>query len=277
MDLSPGLGSFYVQKLPKNETENGLSQGVLIVWDNNLKIGKAMVLNFKNGKIDTSMYATSEAQRANQIKGFIDMYGNRPNDNIMSRPVVSMANEKWINEEQFNMLKQGAGDDYNAISYLKSLDEVTKEELLKSIEAKSNSNSNSDGNTNSNSKSNTNANSKFNGNSNSKSNANSNSNSNANSNSNSNPNNPVSQVSSSSSYSGSVGTSGDVATNAPANDESAQDAKANSKNSPSNSKSYEVSKSIPAKSADSNSLIYALIGVLAIGVVLGLGYMKRKN
>ena len=277
LDLSPGLGSFYVQKLPKNETENGLSQGVLIVWDNNLKIGKAMVLNFKNGKIDTSMYATSEAQRANQIKGFIDMYSDRPNDNIMSRPVVSMANEKWIDEEQFNMLKQGAGDDYNAISYLKSLDEVTKEELLKSIEAKSNSNSNSDGNTNSNSKSNTNANSKFNGNSNSKSNANSNSNSNANSNSNSNPNNPVSQVSSSSSYSGSVGTSGDVATNAPANDESAQDTKADSKNSPSNSKSYEVSKSIPAKSADSNSLIYALIGVLAIGVVLGLGYMKRKN
>ena len=68
-----------------------------------------------------------------------------------------------------------------------------------------------------------------------------------------------------------------MATSTPASDDSAQNAESDSKNSPSDSKSYEVSKSIPTKSVDSNSLIYALIGVLAIGIVLGLGYMKRKN
>ena len=46
--------------------------------------------------------------------------------------------------------------------------------------------------------------------------------------------------------------------------------------SDSKSKSYEVSKSIETQSADSNNLLYALIGILAIGIVLGLGYMRRK-
>ncbi|MGN0176353.1 MAG: FmdE family protein [Methanobrevibacter sp.] len=250
LDLSPGLGTFLVQKLPSNETQNGLSQGILIVWDDNLKIGRAMVVDFKNGQIDTSKYATSEAKRANTIKGFIDMYSNRPNADIISRPTVKMNFEKWITEEQFNMLKQGAGDNHNPISYLKSLDNVTKEDLLKARENNSNSN---------------NPNSNVNGD-----HTNSNYTSNSNSKS-SNSNNPVSQSTSSSSYSTSIGTSGAVATNAPSETD------VDSNDGPSDAKSYEVSKTPAVKTADSNSLIYALIGVLVIGIILGLGYMKRKD
>ena len=277
LDLSPGLGTFYVQKLPKNETGNGKSQGVLVVWDDNLKVGKAMVVNYTNGKIDTSRYATSEAQRANQIKGFIDMYGNRPNADIKSRPVIVMDSEKWIDEEQFNMLKAGAGDDYNSISYLRSLESVTKEDILKANaeKQKANSNQNDNGNSNNNGNSNSNAHTKTNSNGKAKPSTSSNSNSNDGSVDDA----PV-QTADSPSYTSSVGTSGEVATSAPtpaaADAATTQDAKSkDSKSKPSDSKSYEVQKTPATKSADSNSLIYALIGVLAIGAVLGFGYMKR--
>ena len=40
----------------------------------------------------------------------------------------------------------------------------------------------------------------------------------------------------------------------------------------SNGKSYEVSKTPATKSIDSNSLIYALVGVLAIGILISLDF-----
>jgi hypothetical protein len=270
LDLSPGLGSYYVQKLPSNETvseyvDGGTQEGIIVVWDDNLKVGRASIVSFKWATIDNSMYSTSEAKRAAQIKAYIDMYAGTENPNIKALPVVSTDCEKWINEEQYNMLKQGSGDDYNAITYLKSLDNVTKEDLLKSMEDTSKSNSNGKSNNN--------------GNSNSNANSNSNSNANSNSNSNSNSNNPETQTTYRPSYTGSVGTSGDVATESPVTDDAAQDDSSDNKkdDSKGSSKSYEVSKSPATKSADSNSLIYALIGVVAIGAVLGFGYMRRDK
>ena len=167
LDLSPGLGTYYVQKIPTNETvspyiDGGTYQGVLVVWDDNLKVGKASTVSFKWATIDNSMYGTSEAARANQIRAYINMYDGVVNEYVKDLPVVSTDDERWINEDQYNMLKQGAGENFNAISYLKSLDEsVTKEDVIKANQANSNgnsdSNSNSSSNTNTNTNSNTNA------------------------------------------------------------------------------------------------------------------------
>lgn len=194
------------------------------------------------------------------------MYAGVDDPHIKSMPVVSTDDERWITEEQFNILRQGAGEDFNAITYLKSLDDVSKEDLLKAI-AEKNANGNSNENsTNSNSNSNTNSNS------------NSNANSNSNSNSNSNANAPAYRSTSAVSSSRSVGTSGSTLASAVTADESADDAQSeDSKASPSKAKSYEVSKTPATKSADSNSLIYAVVGVLAIGAVLGFGFMRRRK
>lgn len=272
LDLSPGLGNYYVQKLPKNETvseyvDGGTQEGVIVVWDDNLKVGRASVVSFKWATIDTSMYGTSEGARAAQIKAYIDMYANVENPNIKAMPIVSTDSEKWINEEQFNMLKQGAGDDFNAITYLKSLDNVTKEDLLKAMENSTNDGSNSNSGSKSNSGSNANSNGGANANS-----ANTNANTNANSNS---PSNSVSSTPSHrSSSSASLGTSGAIATAAPSEDAESEDASADS---PSEASSYEVSKTPATKSADSNALVYALVGVLAIGILLGLGFVRRNK
>ena len=272
LDLSPGLGNYYVQKLPKNETvseyvDGGTQEGVIVVWDDNLKVGRASVVSFKWATIDTSMYGTSEGARAAQIKAYIDMYADVENPNIKAMPIVSTDSEKWINEEQFNMLKQGAGDDFNAITYLKSLDNVTKEDLLKAMENSTNDGSNSNSGSKSNSGSNANSNGGANTNS-----ANTNANTNANSNS---PSNSVSSTPSHrSSSSASLGTSGAIATSAPSEDAESEDASADS---PSEASSYEVSKTPATKSADSNALVYALVGVLAIGILLGLGFVRRNK
>ncbi|SFL60608.1 Protein containing a metal-binding domain shared with formylmethanofuran dehydrogenase subunit E [Methanobrevibacter olleyae] len=286
LGISPGMGTFLVKKLPKNETvseyvDGGTYQGVLVVWDDNLKVGKATILSFKWGNIDTSMYGTSEAKRATQIEAYIDLYNGVNNPNIKASPVVSTDCEKWITEEQFNMLKTGVGDE-NVIRYIQGLDNVTKEDLLKAmenntnIENSSNSDSKSKGtstNNNSNFNSNSNTNSNSNSNSNSNTNSNSNSNSNSNTNSNSNSNGVVSTPSHKPSHYTSVGTFGAVATASPNEDGLSEDT---NPDNPSDASSYEVSKTSATKSADSNALIYAIIGVLAIGILLGLGYIRRK-
>lgn len=266
LDLSPGLGSYYVQKLPSNETvseyvDGGTQEGVIVVWDDNLKVGRAAIVSFKWATIDNSMYGTSEAKRAAQIKAYIDIYADNENPNIKDLPVVSTDSEKWINEEQFNMLKQGAGDDFNAITYLKSLEDVTKEDLLKSMENGTNS-----GDT-------TNTDSNDNGTS---TNSNSNSNSNSNTNSNSGSNIVSPSPSQKSSRSAGVGTSGALAVAAPTENVASEEAEDASESSDDVS-SYEVSKTPATKSADSNALVYALVGVLAIGALLGLGYVKRNK
>jgi len=265
LGISPGMGTFLVKKLPNNETVSeyiagGTYQGVLVVWDNNLKVGKVSILSFKWGDIDTSMYSTSEAKRAAQIEAYIDLYNGVNNPNIKSGPIVSTDCEKWINEEQFNKLKQGADD--SVIRYVKGLNNVTKEDLLKSI-ADNNKDKTKNNTKDNTKKSNTTSNAKSDG---SRSNSNGHSKS-------------TDARSSNPSQSRYYGHANAATSKEPVNvgdsSQPLEDSEAD-QSSDSKSKSYEVSKSIETQSADSNNLLYALIGILAIGIVLGLGYMRRK-
>jgi len=257
LDLSPGLGNFYVQKLPSSEVKSeyvdgGTYQGVFVVWDDNLKIGKASILSFKWGDIDTSMYKTSEAKRATQIQAYIDLYAGTDNPNIKAAPVVSTDCEKWITEEQFDLLKQGSGD-LNAISYVKGLEDLSKEDVLKSInDNKDSGNANGDSNGGTNS-------GKIQSNSTSKTNS---------QNSKSNPTNNPSQGSPN------VGTSNtQLSSQSTATDEASEDS---ADDSASDSSAYEISKKPTTKEIDFNSIILAVAAVLILGGIFGYGYIKRK-
>lgn len=135
LGVSPGMGTFIVQKLPNSEVESeyvdgATDEGALVIWDNELNIGRVVIISFKWPTVDTSMYSTSEAKRATQIQAFIDMYKGNPNDKVVEDLVVEANEERWINAEQFNTLKAGSGD-LNTMSYIKSLPKLTKEDLLK--------------------------------------------------------------------------------------------------------------------------------------------------
>ena len=265
LDLSPGLGTYLVQKLPTNETKGegdgtGDNQGVLIVWDDQLKVGKAVVLSTTMASVNTSKYATSEASRAAMIRANIDLYNGRENPELIAAPNPGAHFEKNITEEQFNALKQGTASGLNPIAFLKSLPDVSKEDLLKAMQSSNNTNDNSNSD-NTNDGTNTNTNDGTNSNSGSNAIG-----ANTNSNHNSNPNVR--------SRSAGVGTNGAIATAAPAEDTPAEDADADS---PSEDAAYEVSKTPSTKSTDSNALAYAVVGVLAIGALLGLGYVRRNK
>ena len=255
LGLSPGLGNYFVQKLPFEEndqttTTTGL-QGVFVIWDSNLNIGKAFILNYTQGKIDTSMYSTSDAKRYNQIQSYIDLYNGEDHPYVLSEPKILASCEKWITEEQFNTLKQG-GDDFNIISYMKNLEDVSKEDLLKQLDDKNSEDANG-------------------GNSNDETNSgnvisNSTSNSNSEPQQSSNTNRP------------SQGATNVGFSSVPISSQSSvsEDNAGDSADDSSEGKAYEINKPV-SKSASNNNLIYAIIGVLIVGVLFGVGYMKRKN
>ena len=255
LDVSPGLGNYLVQKLTSDEYKGADDldeEGILIIWDSANNIGQAVSISYKWPSPDLSAYATSESKRAAQIQAFIDLYNGNENPILTENyHTVAHGDSRWITQEQYQTIISGG--EGSSLKYLRSLDDVSKEDLLKAIEeSKANAESNN-------------------------TNTNTNSNTKTNSNSNSNVPSSSSNIGSNTaqrSYS-SVGTS----SNNRVNDVSdASDESDNSDGSPSDSgKSYEVTKQPVTKSASNNNLIYAVVGVLIIGVLFGVGYMRRKN
>lgn len=263
LGISPGMGDYIVQKLPNKDVnsqyvDGATDEGALIIWDNKLNIGRVVIISFKWPVVDTSMYSTSEAKRAAQIQAFIDLYKGLSNDNVKENLVVKASEERWINAEQFAQLKAGSGE-LNTMSYIKSLDpSVTKEDLIKAMEeqkpATSSNNTNSDSNTNANTAESTDYHSKRGSNA---------------------------------GYSGeslnvgtsSVGLSGDSSYAENSLDADSYDGSEISEDSSNkdDSKSYDISKKSPKKSVSSNNLVYAIILVLVIGVLLGVGYIKTRK
>ena len=191
------------------------------------------------------MYQTSEAKRAAQIKAYIDLYAGVDNPNLRDGPVVSTDCEKWITEDQFNLLKQGS-EDLNAISYLKSLPNVTKEEAIKASNANGNS-----GNENGNSNSGTNS-------GNAQSNSTSNSNS-QNSQQNTNPVNNNPSKGSPNVGSSSVALASQAATAA---DDASEDS---ADESDEGGDAYEITEKPATKEINTNTIILAIAAVLIVG------------
>lgn len=250
LGVSPGMGTYFVQKLPNSDVtstyvDGATDEGALVIWDNNLNIGRVVIVSFKWPTIDTSMYATSEAKRAAQIQAFIDLYKGINNPNVLENFVVKTSEEKWITAEQFNLLKSGSGE-LNTMSYIKSLDgSVTKEDLLKQLEKNNNSNTNT----------------------------------NANNNTNSNSNSNVNEISHSSASSAGVYNNRNIPQSSNSNvgdsnnslDPSSADLGSD------NGKSYEVSKKSPAKSINPDYMPYVVIVILIVGILVGVGYMKHRK
>lgn len=272
LGISPGMGTFIVQKLPESETassyvEGGTDEGVLVVWDDEKKIGKASIITFKWPVVDTSMYSTSEAKRATQIQAFIDLNKGNANDKVLEKPIVKASEERFINEEQFNMLKSGSGD-LNTMTFIKNLPKLTEEEVLSQIANQQNNtetqtqNDNTNTNTNTNTNNNNNANN-YNGQS-SSSNRHRNT---------ATPSNGANSVA--------VGTT--VATTqtlSAENNENSEESKDDSAESPEagSGKAYEISQNPAPTSNNSMNILYFAGSILVLGGLAGYGFIRfRKN
>lgn len=266
LDISPGLGNYMDQRLTASDVEseylNGATEeGVLVIWDKELNIGKAVIMNFKWATIDTSSGVTSEAKRALQIQAFIDMYKGIQNPNIKEGNTILSTESRYITQDQFDMLKSGSGNQANALSYIKSLPNLSKEEVLKSI--------NQSNPTNPTNPTNPNTNNNHNGT------VWTNNGGSASSASSGYSNGQLSSgLNSYNSIGSSVSTPSSVGATYDANSAGAGAA------SSSNGKAYEVSQSGSSSSSgiNSNNFVYAVILVLIIGAFAGFGFIRaRKN
>ena len=263
LGLSPGLGNYFVQKLTSDEYkgENDLDEeGILIIWDSANNIGQAVSISYQWPSPDLSAYATSESKRAAQIQAFLDLYNGRDNPILTENyHTIAHGDSRWITQEQLQTLTSGGDEKGSSLQFLRSLKDISKEDLLKQIAESKNQ-----GNTESNS---------------TNTNTNSNSNANTNTNSNSNANTPAvpSRTTTTQSSSSSVGVSNtpvSTSTSTPASQDSSSDNPSDA--SSDKPKSYEVNKKDVAKSSD-NNLAYAVIGALVIGALFGLGYMRTRK
>lgn len=253
LDLSPGLGNYMVQKLTSDEYKgkNDLDEeGILIIWDSANNIGQAVSISYQWPSPNLKDYATSESKRAAQIQAFLDLYNGRENPLLTENyHTIAHGDSRWITQEQLQTITSGGNGNSSSLMYLRSLDDkVTRDDLLKQNAENNNGQSSSTESNNTNTNTNTN--------------------SNAEQNSGSNPSSSSSNTRTQRASS-SVGTS-----NTPVS--SASESSDDSSSPSNNKKAYEINKKSVNKSG-SNNLVYAIIGVLIVGVLVGVGYMKRKE
>lgn len=283
LGISPGMGTFIVQKLPDSETESsyvegGTDEGVLVVWDDEKKVGKAAIITFKWPVVDTSMYSTSEAKRATQIQAFIDLNKGNYNEKVLEQPVVKASEERFINEEQFNLLKSGSGD-LNTMTFIKNLPKLTEEEVMAQNAANQNT---TDDNTNS--QNNTDTNNNQNTNTNTNTNTNPNTNNNNNNYQPSNSNRYTRPAASTSPNTVAVGTTVEATaalaenTQTSDNTEDTQESpEASESPEPNSGKAYEVSQNTPTNN-NSMNILYFAGSLILVGGLAGYGFLRfRKN
>ena len=254
LDVSPGLGNYLVQKLTSDEYKGADDldeEGILIIWDSANNIGQAVSISYKWPSPDLSGYATSESKRAAQIKAFIDLYNGNPNPILTENyHTVAHGDSRWITQDQYQTILSGG--EGSSLKYLRGLDDISKEDLLKSMQNDNQQESNG-------------------------TNTNTNTNTNTESNSNVPSSSSIGSNNVQRSYS-SVGTSSNTRSNNVLDTTASDDSSSDSPSESGESKSYEVSKKPVSKSSsNNNSLIYSIVAVLIIGALFGVGYMRRKK
>lgn len=291
LGISPGLGNYMDQKLVASDVESdyvdgATEEGVLVVWDDELKVGKAVIMNFKWATIDTSDYVTSDAKRAAQIQAYVDLYKGKINPNLKEGVTIEGTETRWITEDEYNMLKSGSGDELNAISFIQSIDNRTKDDAIRMSNANNNQSSDN-GNTNTNTddnNTNTNNNNQQNNNQQNSNNNQNTNNQNTNNNRQTNTNSYSSPRSSSSSSPNTVAVGTTVAATAPlaenteqTSEESQEETPESSESpEPSSGKAYEVSQNTPTNN-NSMNILYFAGSLILVGGLAGYGFMRYRK
>lgn len=281
LGISPGLGSYMSQKIPgeKIDHEDGSTdEGVLVIWDNELNVGRAVIMNFKWATIDTSKYATSDAKRAAQIRAYNSIYHGQPNEDVLENYAVTPMSEKWITADEYAKLKAGTNDNLDSMSFIRGIENRTKQQAisLTSGDKLINTNYNSSEYTNTN----TNNNLVNNGGSQKFPNSGSHSNNNNFISTNSAV---ASRTSSSSNNLGQSSGSSDndavapgMSLEATADLGVAQASEDSAQGEEGNAKAYEVSESQNG-SDNVNTVVYVIIAIGILGALAGYGYVRSRR
>lgn len=137
MGVSPGMGSYMNQRLTDEELESeflpgGTEEGVLVVWDKKNNIGRAVVINFKWPVLDNTGLTTNEARRENSIHYFVSAYKDEPYSRTITPYTQATSDFRWITAEELATIKKGGLASSSALAYVKGLPaDRTRDDLIK--------------------------------------------------------------------------------------------------------------------------------------------------
>ncbi|MGB4362570.1 MAG: FmdE family protein [Methanothermobacter tenebrarum] len=130
LGISPGQGTYYNQRLLNTQSssvQGGQMEGILIIWDEKLNIGKAVIITYKGPSFQSG---------ANALRGYIDLYKGKEPAGLRSLHIVTNeAPVKYITRDDMNMILSGAAGSpsSNAIQYIMGLPDRQLSDLIPTI------------------------------------------------------------------------------------------------------------------------------------------------
>lgn len=110
MGISPGLGTYYSQRMTRNSS--GSSIGILIKWNEKLGVGEAIIIDWTGPTF---------AGGSNSYEEYIRLYkGDYSSPNLISAPVITTF-ERLITKEDLQKILSGGDDSGNALVYVRGL------------------------------------------------------------------------------------------------------------------------------------------------------------
>ncbi|MGB9908135.1 MAG: FmdE family protein, partial [Methanothermobacter tenebrarum] len=130
LGVSPGQGTYYNQRLLNtisSSIEGGQIEGILIIWNEKLNIGKAVIITYKGPSFNTG---------ANGLRAYIDWYKGKEPTGVRSQYIVANeAQVKYITKDELNSILSGAAGSPsgNAIQYIRGLPDRQLSDLIPSV------------------------------------------------------------------------------------------------------------------------------------------------
>lgn len=138
LNLSSGAGTYYNLRLLQDDStrssliENGRMEGILIKWNEELKVGQAVILSFAWPVWDNTGLTTDAARREAAIGGFIMWYNGLRSPRMVAAPQVGVETAKWITQDELRAILSWSPDDPrgNVLSFVLGLPERQLSDLL---------------------------------------------------------------------------------------------------------------------------------------------------
>ncbi|WP_455240940.1 FmdE family protein, partial [Methanothermobacter tenebrarum] len=130
LGVSPGQGTYYNQRLLNTRSssiEGGRMEGILIIWNEKLNIGKAVIITYKEPGFESG---------TNGLRAYIDWYKGKEPTGVRSPYIVANeAQVKYITKDELNSILSGAAasPSGNAIQYIIGLPDRQLSDLIPSV------------------------------------------------------------------------------------------------------------------------------------------------
>ena len=101
-------------------------EGILIIWDEKLNIGKAVIITYKGPRFESG---------TNGLRAYIDWYKGKEPTGVRSSYIVTTETVKYITRDEMNMILSGAAGSPsgNALGYIMGLPDRQLSDLVPAV------------------------------------------------------------------------------------------------------------------------------------------------